>query len=118
MGNPVYKSLKCIHCGGRIEAVEFNDVVTMRIDGTMHKVPMYRVPANRCFDCSESYVDGTSDESMEFWTQHYLTGIGRNKWYHKLRRRWRAYCNRWRGWYWNRSPWARRRQRRERERAA
>jgi hypothetical protein len=106
-----------MHCGGRIEAVEFNDVMSMLIDGQQHQVPVFRVPANRCFDCGESYIDGTSDESMSFWTQHYLTTIGRNKWYHKLRRRWRGYCNRWRGWYWNRSPWARARRRRELEHA-
>lgn len=107
MSNPVYRSLMCFRCGGRIEAVKFDDVMDRLIDGTWHRVPVFRVPAHRCFDCGNrwrgAYIDGTSDEVIDFWTQQYLTGIGRNKWYHKLRRRWRAYCN----WYWNRSPWAR-----------
>ena len=113
MGNPVYKSLKCHCCGGRMEAVQFNDVMDMRVDGELHKIPVFAVPALRCFDCGVSVVDGCSDEPMAYWYDKYVTDIGRNKWYHKLRRRWRAYCNRWRGWYWNRSPWARWRRRRE-----
>lgn len=109
----VYRSLKCFRCGGKIEAVEFDDVFSMRVDGILHKIPMRSIPAFRCFECGTSYMDGYSDEPMQFYYQQYLNAHGLNTLWHRICRKWRGYKNRWLGWHWNRAPWAKARKNRK-----
>lgn len=103
----VYHSLKCWRCDGRVEAVVFDDIFTMVIDGQKHQVPVKHVPAYRCLECQNSWVDGTSDENIHFWYLQYVKANGLYTPWKRFRRWVRRYCSRWYYWHYNRSPWAR-----------
>lgn len=103
----IYHSLKCWRCDGRVEAVVFDDLMTMVIDNNMHHVPVKHVPAYRCFDCQNTWIDGTSDEVIHFWYLEYVKANGLYTPKKRLLRWWRNYRMKWYYWHWNRAPWAR-----------
>jgi hypothetical protein len=103
----VYHALKCHYCHGLVQAVVFDDIMTMMIDGTQHRVPVKHVPAYRCFKCGNSWVDGTSDENIHYWYLQYVKKNGLYTPWKRVCRWWRNYKSSWMYWHWNRAPWAR-----------
>jgi hypothetical protein len=102
-----FHSLKCYRCDGRVEAVVYDDVLTMLIDGAQHQVPVKHVPAYRCLDCQTSWTDGCADETIHYWWLQYVKANGLYTPWRRFCRWCRKYRDSWYYWHWNRAPWAR-----------
>jgi hypothetical protein len=98
----LYKPETCIHCGGQMGLFKLKDTWHMRIDGTLHNVPVFSVPCQRCLQCRTTVFDGTSDEIIERCRIKYLNENGLNTRRHKvrrwIRRRLLCYRDRWNLW--------------------
>jgi hypothetical protein len=84
--SPVYHSLQCHCCGGKIEACTLDDVWAMRIDGVLHQVPVRKVPCHKCLSCDTVTLDGTSDEMIMYCQKKYMAAQGLNTPYLRVRR--------------------------------
>ena len=58
----MYKPETCFRCGGQMGLFKLKDTWKMRIDGTLHMVPVFSIPCKRCLQCHTAVMDGTSDE--------------------------------------------------------
>lgn len=98
----LYKPETCIHCGGQMGLFKLKDTWQMRIDGVLHRVPVFSVPCQRCLQCRTTVFDGTSDEIIEWCRMKYLNENGLNTRWHKvrrwIRRRVLCYRDRWNLW--------------------
>ena len=97
-----YKPVCCYRCGEPFRTYTFSDVWDMRIDGKIHKVPIYAVPCMRCDACDIAVTDGGSDETISWAYKKYIREHGLNtpwllacRW---VRRRCRIAHDRW-NWY-------------------
>jgi len=97
-----YKPVRCYRCGEPFRSYTFSDIWDMRIDGKIHKVPIYAVPCMRCDACDIAVTDGGSDETISWAYKKYIREHGLNtpwlracRW---VRRRLSCYRDRW-NWY-------------------
>ena len=81
-----YKPVCCYCCGEPFRAYTFSDVWDMRIDGKMHKVPLYAVPVMRCDKCDIAVTDGGSDEQIAWSYKEYICAHGLNTPWLRFRR--------------------------------
>lgn len=101
---PKYKPVCCYQCGEPFSAYQFSAIWDMRVDGKLHKVPVYAVPCLYCKPCDLAVTDGGSDEAIAWCYKKYITAAGLNTPYHRVCRFVRRRVERWQYWYWNRLP--------------
>jgi hypothetical protein len=98
----MYKPETCFRCGGQMGLFKLKDTWKMRIDGTLHMVPVFSIPCKRCLQCHTAVMDGTSDEIIGWCLTKYLNENGLNTRWHKvrrwIRRRILCYRDRWNLW--------------------
>lgn len=97
-----YRPICCYQCGETMRAYTFKDVYDMRIDGKVHRVPVYAVPCLRCDACDLAITDSGSDEAVQWSYKQYINKNGLNTPWLRFRRwcrrqRLRVY-DRW-NWY-------------------
>lgn len=73
-----YKPVCCYRCGEPFRSYTFSDVWDMRIDGVLHKVPIYAVPCMRCDACDIAVTDAGSDEAISWAYKKYIREHGLN----------------------------------------
>ena len=97
-----YKPVRCYQCGETFRTYTFSEVWDMRIDGKMHKVPLFAVPCMRCDACDIAVTDGSSDEAIQWAYKKYIRENGLNTPWLRFRRWVRRQCvrvyYRW-NWY-------------------
>jgi hypothetical protein len=71
-----YKPLTCYQCGDTMKSYSFNDVWDMRIDGKLHRVPVWSVPCHRCDACDIAVIDGNSDDQIMWSYNKYVHDSG------------------------------------------
>lgn len=89
-----YRPIRCYKCGEAMHSYTFSETWDMRIDNSMHAVPLHAVPCHRCVPCDITVVDGCSDEVIHHWYLAYLRANNMDTPYLRLRRWLRAWKNR------------------------